>query len=369
MQSAGTEVAANAEPEMADPEPRVRLEPFEAGLAVAIMVEPIPESGIFFEPGTGATTVFTHRDGRNVQAHRDLAGAVERGEREATGRLRRLVAPFLLRRIKTEVLDDLPERTEITLRVPMSPDEAALYEALRERAVAELEAAGTPDSEFGEGAQRVQLLAHLTRLRLACCHPRLVLDDGAAPGVPASSKLQVFADTLAELMANKHEVLVFSQFVRHLKLVEEYLVDVGISHQYLDGATPAKSRRVRIDDCQAGRGDVGRCLSDLAQSRRSRAQPYGGRLCRTPRSLVESRRRGPGVGSGPPDWPAPPGDDLPTGRRGDDRGADRRPAPAQARPRRKAARSADAPARLSADELLALLRRPLVDWEGAAAKR
>ena len=186
---------------------------------------------------------------------RNFAGAVERGDREANARLRRLVAPFLLRRLKTEVLDDLPERTEITLHVRMSPEEAALYEALRQRAVAELEAARAQDPELGEGARRVQLLAHLTRLRLACCNPRLVL-DGDAPTVAASSKLETFADTLAELIENKHKVLVFSQFVRHLKLVEEYLVGAGVSYQYLDGATPAKSRRERIDAFQAGRGDV-----------------------------------------------------------------------------------------------------------------
>ena len=187
---------------------------------------------------------------------RNFAGAVERGEREASARLRRLVAPFLLRRLKTEVLDDLPERTEITLHVRMSPDEAALYETLRQRAVAELEAARVRGSELAEGAQRVQILAHLTRLRLACCHPRLVLDEAEAPGSLPSSKLQTFADTLAELMENKHKVLVFSQFVRHLKLVEEYLAGAGIGYQYLDGATPAKSRGERIDAFQAGQGDV-----------------------------------------------------------------------------------------------------------------
>ena len=185
----------------------------------------------------------------------NFAGAVQHGDREANARLRRLVAPFLLRRLKTEVLDDLPERTEITLHVRMSPEEAALYEALRERAVADLEAARVQAPDLGEGARRVQLLAHLTRLRLAACHPRLVL-DADAPGGPASSKLQTFAETLAELIENKHKVLVFSQFVRHLKLVEEYLVGAEIDYQYLDGATPAKARRERVDAFQAGRGDV-----------------------------------------------------------------------------------------------------------------
>ena len=179
---------------------------------------------------------------------------VERdGDEEVRSRLRRVIAPFVLRRLKTEVLDDLPERTEITLHVSLSPEEATLYETLRQRAVEQLEAAREDDPEGGDG-ERFQLLAHLTRLRLACCNPRLVADS---PGnAPRSSKLETFAETLAELLENRHKVLVFSQFVKHLKLVEEYLDKQRISYQYLDGSTPAKVRSERIAAFQAGQGDV-----------------------------------------------------------------------------------------------------------------
>ena len=201
---------------------------------------------------------------------------VERdGDAGAQNRLRRLIAPFMLRRLKADVLDDLPERTEITLHVEMSAAEATLYEALRQRAVEELEAARKEDPDMGEGARRVQVLAHLTRLRLACCNPKLVLDrPDAAPGLGSvgskgpgsagiegapeieSAKLATFATTLAELLANRHKVLVFSQFVMHLRLVEDYLKRAGIVYQYLDGATPAKARAERIAAFQAGQGDV-----------------------------------------------------------------------------------------------------------------
>jgi len=189
------------------------------------------------------------------QKFRDNFGEpVERaGDDEARARLRRIIAPFLLRRLKNEVLDDLPDRTEITLHVSLSAEEAALYEVLRQRAVEQLEAAREEDAEAGEG-ERFQLFAHLTRLRLACCNPKLVVDSPAS--APKSSKLETFAETLTELLENRHKVLVFSQFVIHLKLVEEYLKEQGISYQYLDGGTPAKVRRERIDDFQAGRGDV-----------------------------------------------------------------------------------------------------------------
>ena len=188
---------------------------------------------------------------------RCFAGPVERdGDAAARARLRRLVAPFVLRRLKTEVLDDLPPRTEIVLHVELSPAEAALYEALRRRAVEDLEKlmvqgrGGSAGSGPGDG--RLEMLAHLTRLRLACCNPRLVQDAGA----PASSKLATFAETLDELLASRHKVLVFSQFVKHLKLIGAHLDEAGVAYQYLDGSTPAKARAERVAAFQAGRGDV-----------------------------------------------------------------------------------------------------------------
>ena len=68
--------------------------------------------------------------------------------------------------------------------------------------------------------------------------------------------MRTFAETLDELRQGRHKVLVFSQFVRHLKLVEEHLVESGIPYQYLDGSTPAKARAERIAAFQAGEGDA-----------------------------------------------------------------------------------------------------------------
>ena len=183
----------------------------------------------------------------------NFAEAIEREEDfDARSRLRRIVAPFILRRLKADVLDDLPERTEITLHVTLSAAEAALYETLRQRAVREM--AGVETEAMNPGERGFALLAHLTRLRLACCNPRLV--SGGGELASKSAKLETFAATLDELLQNRHKVLVFSQFVRHLKLVEEYLNETGISYQYLDGSTPAKARTERIAAFQSGEGDV-----------------------------------------------------------------------------------------------------------------
>ena len=201
--------------------------------------------------------------GSAQQFRRNFGGGFENsgGDAGANARLRCLIAPFVLRRLKSQVLDDLPERTEIVLHVKMSTEEATLYEALRQRAVEDLESGGETGPDLGEGARRVQVLAHLTRLRLACCNPRLVLDgfhDGVRGGEQPlrSSKLEAFAGVLSELVQNRHKVLVFSQFVKHLKLIEEHLVEIGVAYQYLDGSTPAKVRAERINAFQAGHGDV-----------------------------------------------------------------------------------------------------------------
>ncbi len=196
----------------------------------------------FLNPGMlGSLKRFRENFALPIERDRDHAARM---------RLRRLIAPFVLRRVKADVLDDLPPRTEVTLHVEMSPEEAALYEALRQRAMEDLEALAVADSDAD--GQRLQVLAHLTRLRLACCNPRLVQPQQGPP----SSKLKTFAITLDELRQGRHKVLVFSQFVRHLKLIEEHLAASGIPYQYLDGSTPAKARAERIAAFQAGEGDA-----------------------------------------------------------------------------------------------------------------
>jgi SNF2 family DNA or RNA helicase len=168
---------------------------------------------------------------------------------EAGEQLKKLIQPFILRRTKTQVLKELPARTEIVLNVEMSQDEANLYEALRREAIEKFAA---ESATAGKGHRQLQILAEITRLRQACCNPQLVMKQGA----PASSKLAQFSETLEELLENHHKALVFSQFVGHLKILEQHLKDQGISYQYLDGSTPVKERKKRVNAFQAGEGDV-----------------------------------------------------------------------------------------------------------------
>jgi SNF2 family DNA or RNA helicase len=169
---------------------------------------------------------------------------IERGDMPARAHLKKLIQPFILRRTKTQVLNELPSRTQITLQVELSDAERHLYEALRQQAVSNVENAGK--------AAPMQVLAEITKLRRFCCNPKLVLKDTEI----SASKLTVFAETLDELLDNKHKALVFSQFVDHLTIVRDYLDSKNISYQYLDGSVLAVERKKRVDAFQSGEGDV-----------------------------------------------------------------------------------------------------------------
>ena len=167
-------------------------------------------------------------------------------DKERRNQLRRLLQPFILRRRKNDVLEELPEKTEITLSVELSAEERAFYEALRRKALENIENSG----DFAQ--KRFQILAELMRLRQACCHPKMVTPESTL----SSSKLGLFAETVEELLENGHKALVFSQFVKHLKIIEDWVKERGISYQYLDGSTPLPIRDKSIRAFQAGEGDL-----------------------------------------------------------------------------------------------------------------
>ncbi|HEX5658278.1 MAG TPA: DEAD/DEAH box helicase, partial [Polyangiales bacterium] len=192
----------------------------------------------FVNPGLlGSEREFQQRFVRPIQRDRDRARAQL---------LRRLVTPFILRRKKSEVLDDLPEKTVITLRVEPSAEERALYAAMSEEARERVARNPQP------GQARIQLFAELMRMRRAACAPSLVLADGA----PSSSKLTAFEELVQELRDNGHRALVFSQFVDFLSLVRARLDAMGVAYQYLDGSSTPAKRSAAVDAFQRGEGDL-----------------------------------------------------------------------------------------------------------------
>ncbi len=179
-----------------------------------------------------------------------FAVPIERDRNKGAQRvLRTLIAPFVLRRTKAQVLDDLPPRTELTMVVEGDETERAHYEALRRQAVRDAERAMKSDAP---GQAHLNILAQLTKLRRAACDPRLITPELKTSG----AKVQAFAQLAAELTANGHKALVFSQFVDFLGLLREPLDTAGIRYQYLDGSTPAAERSKRVAAFQAGEGDL-----------------------------------------------------------------------------------------------------------------
>lgn len=193
----------------------------------------------FINPGLlGTLPKFNERYAQAIENQQDQA---------VQQRLRKLLRPFILRRLKNDVLTELPSRTEVTLHVELSKEERAIYEALRRNAMQTvMEATGEP------GHQQLKVLAEIMKLRRACCNPRLVIEESMIP----SSKLEAFAELVDELLENRHKALVFSQFVGHLTLIRELLDKKGIAYHYLDGATPVPQRKKAMNAFQAGEGDL-----------------------------------------------------------------------------------------------------------------
>ncbi|MGB3800099.1 MAG: DEAD/DEAH box helicase [Lewinella sp.] len=190
----------------------------------------------FLNPGLlGSRKAFNEKYGAPIAA----------GDPVLRDQLRRLVQPFILRRRKDEVLRELPAKTEVVLTVTPNTEEAALYDAIRRDALKEI-AEAPPDKK------KFIVLRQLTRLRQAACHPRLVRPNSKG----ASAKLELVGETIRELLDNGHQALIFSQFVKHLKIVEDWVKAAGIPYQYLDGSTPGKERARRVDAFQAGEGEL-----------------------------------------------------------------------------------------------------------------
>lgn len=143
-------------------------------------------------------------------------------------RLVRRVRPWILRRKKTEILKDLPEKLEQIVEVELTPAQKAVYTQLQIAARAELDSLKETD-----GTARMRVLAALLRLRQACCDLRLLGSKSPEP----SAKLDALMELIGEAADGGHRTLVFSQFTSMLDLIAPALDDAGIKWCRLDGST------------------------------------------------------------------------------------------------------------------------------------
>lgn len=169
-------------------------------------------------------------------------------DKAALKQLKTLIAPYVLRRSKSEVLQELPPRTEIVDSVVLSEGERAHYEALRQNALEQLSELNAVKA----GPGHLKILAEITRLRRACANPNLVSPNCGL----VSSKLDAAETLLVELRDAGHKVLVFSQWIDQLHALRQRLQNRQLRLMYLDGATPEAQRRKNIDAFQEGEADV-----------------------------------------------------------------------------------------------------------------
>ena len=175
----------------------------------------------------------------------EKAGNAERGRM-----LARRVKPFLLRRTKEEVANDLPPKTVIVERIELPPTQRDVYDTIRLSMHQKIRAA---IAEKGWARSRIVVLDALLKLRQACCDPRLLKlkTKGASSG---SAKLERLEEMLEELLAEKRRVIVFSQFTTMLDLIRPRLDAAGITYALLTGQT--RDRPAAIEAFQAGTAQV-----------------------------------------------------------------------------------------------------------------
>ncbi len=154
--------------------------------------------------------------------------------------LRKLTAPFLLRRTKSEVIKELPEKTEIQSFLPMERRQRIVYESVRQEAMDHLQSAG---KEY-----LMRMLPYLMRLRRIACHP----DTGNNPEPLESGKFQYLKDLVTDMADCGSSVLIFSQFTDVLDIAARLLNSLDLSYFRIDGSTSQKNRQKQVQQFQEG---------------------------------------------------------------------------------------------------------------------
>lgn len=160
------------------------------------------------------------------------------GQSEAAmAMLRKMISPFVLRRLKKDVLHDLPDKIEENTMTRLEGEQRELYEAQAQSLKMLLE--NQSEEEFRQS--KITVLSHLTRLRQICCDPSLVYEGYRGP----AAKVDLCMEMVESGMEGGHKMLLFSQFTSMLEILEARLQAAGIAYYKLTGATP-KEERIRL---------------------------------------------------------------------------------------------------------------------------
>ncbi len=170
-------------------------------------------------------------------------------DKEALEDLHQHISPFILRRMKKDVLTELPDKYESKMLTELSEEQKKVYLSYLENIRSEIH---TELSEGGLEKSRMKILAALTRLRQICCHPSTFLENYQG----GSGKLDLLMELVLEAIANEHRILVFSQFTSMLRIIEDELKDMNIQYFYLEGSTPTQERNESVKNFNSGEAKV-----------------------------------------------------------------------------------------------------------------
>lgn len=172
---------------------------------------------------------------------------VKDGDKMTANTFRARIKPFMLRRMKRDVLTELPDKIENTIYAELTPEQKDVYSAY-------LSVAREQTRELlGEGGQgRMKILSLIMRLRQICCHP-VLFDENYKKD---SAKLDLLLELISNARGAGHRVLVFSQFTSMLSIISEKLDEEGCEYFYLDGHTPSKERSELARRFNGGERDV-----------------------------------------------------------------------------------------------------------------
>ena len=163
---------------------------------------------------------------------------VKEQDKEAEDQLANMVIPFILRRLKKDVLRDLPDKDEEIVPVKMNKKQADLYNMQTQKIIAQLNGQG--DEDFKRS--RFQILAQITKLREICCDPHLLYENYHGK----SNKLIATIELIKNNLANGHKILLFSQFTAMLDILHENLARLRLPLFTITGSTPKTKRQEQV---------------------------------------------------------------------------------------------------------------------------
>ncbi|MCI8373173.1 MAG: ATP-dependent helicase [Lachnospiraceae bacterium] len=172
----------------------------------------------------------------------------EESENTALARLHSMIKPFLLRRLKKDVLKDLPEKLEEVVFTRFAAEQEKLYKATEKHIITNLRKKS--NQEFKEN--KLQILAEITKLREICCDPALLYENYKK----GSAKLETCLELIENAIEGGHKILLFSQFASMLDILKARLKEKRIKTLQLTGSTSKVKRREMVQQFQEGRGDV-----------------------------------------------------------------------------------------------------------------